>query len=206
MIEASRSDAYPAAACRVDAARMEGGTERLLLRPLTLADAPAMQEHFPHWEIVRYLLAAVPWPYPPDGARRFCRDTALPAMEQGEAWHWTLRLRSAPGAAIGMVSLFRRGEDQRGLWLGLPWQRQGLMTEAAAWANDVWFDTLGFDHLRVGKARANTASRRLSQRQGMRLVATGERNFVCGTLDAETWELTAAEWRAWRAKHPPRPA
>jgi hypothetical protein len=46
----------------------EGTTERLLLRPLEIGDAAQIQELFPHWEIVRYLLNRVPWPYPPDGA------------------------------------------------------------------------------------------------------------------------------------------
>ena len=36
-------------------------TERLILRPLELADAEAIQQHFPHWEVVRYLNAFVPW-------------------------------------------------------------------------------------------------------------------------------------------------
>ena len=43
-------------------------TERLLLRPLELADADAIQQLFPQWEVVRYLNALVPWPYPADGA------------------------------------------------------------------------------------------------------------------------------------------
>lgn len=41
---------------------------RLILRPLELSDAPAVQAVFPRWEIVRFLAARVPWPYPPDGA------------------------------------------------------------------------------------------------------------------------------------------
>jgi len=43
---------------------------RLLLSPLKLDDAPQIQLLFPHWEIVRYLAAQVPWPYPADGAFR----------------------------------------------------------------------------------------------------------------------------------------
>ena len=74
----------------------EGTTERLLLRPLEIDDASRIQELFPHWEIVRFLLNRVPWPYPADGALHYCRDVALPKMERGEEWHWTLRLRSAP--------------------------------------------------------------------------------------------------------------
>ena len=63
----------------------EGRTERLILRPLELADADGIQEQFPHWKVVRYLLNRVPWPYPPDGALQFCREVALPQMERGEA-------------------------------------------------------------------------------------------------------------------------
>jgi RimJ/RimL family protein N-acetyltransferase len=32
-------------------------TMRLILRPLTIDDAPAAQRLFPHWEIVKYLNA-----------------------------------------------------------------------------------------------------------------------------------------------------
>jgi RimJ/RimL family protein N-acetyltransferase len=46
-------------------------TQRLILRPLVPADAPAIQRRFPRWEIVRYLNPRVPWPYPDDGAIRF---------------------------------------------------------------------------------------------------------------------------------------
>ena len=58
-------------------------TERLILRPLELADAPAVQKTFPQWEIVKHLSSAsIPWPYPPDGAMTFIRDIALPAMRE----------------------------------------------------------------------------------------------------------------------------
>ena len=43
-------------------------TERLILRPPRESDTPAVQRRFPHWEVVRYLHAEVPWPYPDDGA------------------------------------------------------------------------------------------------------------------------------------------
>ena len=53
-------------------------TERLLLCPLQLEDAEQAQRLFPQWEIVRYLNARVPWPYPPDGVRSFYLDVCLP--------------------------------------------------------------------------------------------------------------------------------
>ena len=100
-----------------------GETKRLILRPLALADAPQIQELFPHWEIVCHLLRVVPWPYPDDGALRFIRDKALPAMERGDQWTWALRLKSAPRRRRQSRLLARSrvagpGLDERSLRLG----------------------------------------------------------------------------------------
>ena len=173
-------------------------TSRLFLRPLELADAPQTQLLFPHWEIVRYLSNIVPWPYPPDGAHTFYRDVALPAMRRGDEWHWTLRLKTEPDQLIGSISLIKGDNKNRGFWLGLPWHRQGLMTEASEAATDFWFNTLKFPVLRAPKAVANHASRRISETSGMRIVAKVERDYVCGRLPAEIWEITADEWNAHR--------
>jgi RimJ/RimL family protein N-acetyltransferase len=175
-------------------------TSRLLLRPLEIADAAEVQILFPHWEIVRYLANHVPWPYPPDGAYTYYRDTALPAVERGQQWHWTLRLKSNPAALIGCIGLMADERDNRGFWLGLPWHGQGLMSEASDAVSDYWFDTLNFSVLRISKAIANTASRRISVRQGMRVVGREEREYVSGRLPSEVWEITADEWHAFRSK------
>ena len=176
-----------------------GETKRLILRPLALADAAQIQELFPHWEIVRYLQNRVPWPYPSDGAEHFIRDVSLPAMERGEAWHWTLRLKTAPEQIIGCLDLRKGGEDNCGFWLGLKWQGQGLMSEAYVWANDFWFEQLGFPVLRVAKAVANSTSHRISEKHGMRLVGTVEKDYVSGRLPSEIWQITAGEGRQWKA-------
>jgi [ribosomal protein S5]-alanine N-acetyltransferase len=173
-------------------------TSRLLLRPLEIADADQAQRLFPVWEIVRFLDRQVPWPYPEDGARTYIRDRALPAMERGEEWQWSLRLKTDPGRLIGAVSLMKKENKNRAFWLGLPWQGQGLMSEAAEAVTDHWFDALGFPVLRVPKAVANTASRRISEKQGMRVVAVEERDYVGGRFSTEVWEITAGEWRERR--------
>src|ERR1035441_5781795 len=90
-------------------------TARLLLRPAELSDAEQTQILFPHWEIVWHLANRVPWPYPPDGALTYLRDIALPGMERGDEWHWTLRLKNAPARMIGLVgaAVARPGTDDR---------------------------------------------------------------------------------------------
>jgi len=174
-------------------------TERLFLRPLELSDAEQVQILFPHWEVVKYLNAIVPWPYPPDGALTYYRDRALPAMARGDEWHWTLRLKENPGQIIGAIGLIRGATDNRGFWLAPAWHGQGLMTEAVIAVNDYWFDVLAFPVLRAPKATANVASRRISEKTGMRLVGTEERTLVSGRLLSEMWEITAEEWRAFRS-------
>lgn len=176
-------------------------TSRLLLRPLQLEDAESAERLFPQWEIVKYLNAGVPWPFPKGLSLRNYRDVILPAIERGQEWHWSLRLKQGPDHVIGKISLQVDEWDNRGYWLGLPWQGQGLMTEAVAAVNDFWFDDLGFRVLRAPKAVANIASRRISEKTGMRLIATLDRDYVCGRLPAEIWEITADEWRAWKKQH-----
>jgi [ribosomal protein S5]-alanine N-acetyltransferase len=175
-------------------------TKRLILRPLQLADAEQTQLLFPQWEVVKHLNSKVPWPYPAAGALAYYRDEALPNIARGKEWHWTLRLKESPEPHIGAIGLFKGESDNRGYWLGLPWHGRGLMTEAVVAVNDYWFDVLGFPVLRAPKAVANIGSRRISEKTGMRLIATQERDFVSGRLMAEIWEITAEEWRAKRVE------
>lgn len=172
-------------------------TARLWLRPLEEADAPQIQATFPQWEIVRYLASFVPWPYPADGAAAYCRNV-LRDVAQGTHWIWTLRLKSDPDHLIGVIELMTTGDNNRGFWLDPRHRRQGLMLEACDAVTDYWFNVLGCSVLRVPKAVANLGSRRISERQGMRLVGTTERDYVSGRQLAEIWEITAEEWHARR--------
>lgn len=171
-------------------------TRRLLLRPLSLSDVDAVQEEFPHWEIVQFLSSVIPWPYPADGALTFIRDIALPAMEKGTAWYWSIRLTEAPDRLIGVISLMDGPDDNRGFWLVPEWRGRGLATEAANAVTDYWFETLGRPALRVPKAIGNAASRRISERAGMRVIASCDRDYISGRLPAEIWEITREEWRS----------
>ena len=110
--------------------------------------------------------------------------------------------------------LYRLGWIRQGWWVLAPllilaygfvmllirWQRRGLMTEACDIVTDYWFNTLRFPVLRAPKAVANVASRRISEKQGMRLVACEDRHYVSGRLPAELWEITAEEWNARRQR------
>ena len=173
-------------------------TERLLLRPLTLADAPAIQAAFPVWEVVRWMTATVPWPYPDDGAETFVSKVALPGMAEGTAWHWSIRRKTEPERLIGVVTLSETQDDNRGFWIDPAWQGQGFATEASDAVTDYWFEGLGKDILRVPKAVANPASRRISEKRGMRVVQRLELPLVSGVQEAELWEIDRETWQRSR--------
>ncbi|MNH33731.1 hypothetical protein D3C79_942720 [compost metagenome] len=72
------------------------------------------------------------------------------------------------------------------------------MSEASQSVTDFWFNVLGQSVLRVPKAKDNLASRRVSERNGMRIVATEENDYIGGRMPTEIWEITRAEWNARR--------
>ncbi|HEX4848130.1 MAG TPA: GNAT family N-acetyltransferase [Novosphingobium sp.] len=170
-------------------------TDRLILRPLTLDDEAAIQRIFPQWEIVRWLDAKVPWPYPDDGARFFLEQVALPQMARGEGWHWSIRRRAEPAELIGEITLQESDLTNRGFWIDPEWHGRGFASEAADAVTAFWFGTLDRPVLRIAKAAGNIASRRISQKQGMRMVRQFEGELVSGPCPFELWELTREEWR-----------
>ena len=175
-------------------------TPRLLLRPLQLSDAPQTQLLFPHWEIVKYLNAIAPWPYPPN-------DTDLTVFKREG-------MTGVNFAPIGNVNAYHTPNDNIAHVDLRTLQHQGDNAVAAVRTlanmdlrhhprgSSVWFDVLGFKTMRAPKAVGNIASRRISEKTGMRLVGIEERNFVSGRLPCEIWEITAEEWHKTRALSP----
>ena len=174
-------------------------TERLILRPPRESDVPAMQRRFPRWEIVRYLHAEVPWPYPDDGAATHYANMSR-EMAAGEKSHWSITLRG-DDEAIGLIGLWAddgKTRGQRGFWLDPEYWGQGLMTEAANRVTDYALVDLGWPHLWLSNAEANLASHRVKQKQGATIVERTPRAYVYGAGTKVTWLLTREAWLAHR--------
>ncbi len=171
-------------------------TPRLVLRPLRSKDAPVIQKRFAQWEVVRWLDAKVPWPYPADGATAFVA-ACLNEMTHGRKSHWAIVPRKGPADLIGVVSLWPDdGEthDQRGFWLDPAFHGQGLMTEAADRVTDYVFDKLAWPWLWLSNAQDNHASRRIKEKQGARLVDMKIGRFVSGEASRMVWLLERGDW------------
>jgi [ribosomal protein S5]-alanine N-acetyltransferase len=172
-------------------------TQRLILRPLALADAPAIQRHFNNWNIIQHLAAIVPWPYPDDGAESFIRRELAKIAAGEKVFQWVLVPRPGDGDAIGSIS-FRPWSNSfkgnRGFWLAEPYWNKGLMTEAVAAVNDFAFKTLGVESFHVCNAATNLASRRVKQKTGAEFAGYVELLHHSGQTKSEKWLVTRESW------------
>lgn len=176
-------------------------TRRLRLRPVRHADAPRIQKLLPHYEILRYMSATIEWPYPDDAADRLL-NRALDAALDRTSYFWALTINvDARDQLIGVIALFpKNAEHNRAFWIGLEYQKQGLMTEAVGAVNDFAFDVVGMSALKLKNAEPNIASNRLKQKSGAVVIDTVENvPYFGGRYPEIVWLLTKENWRARRA-------
>ncbi|MGJ5050314.1 GNAT family N-acetyltransferase [Bradyrhizobium oligotrophicum] len=172
-------------------------TARLILRPLALADAPAIQRQFNNWNVIRNLAAVVPWPYPADGAETFVKLQLARIAAGEELYQWVLVLRDGDGEAIGNIHFRPRMESvkgHRGFWLAEPYWNRGLMSEAVAAVNDFAFGPLGLDQFTVCNVASNIASRRVKQKTGAEFVGFIEVAHHNGETRSEQWIVRRETW------------
>ena len=176
-------------------------TPRLWLCPPSPADIPAVQRRFPQWSVVEFLSAAVPWPYPADGAETNM-DEVLKHLAEGSMSHWSLFLKDGgPGEMIGRISLWPddgKRRDMRGFWLDPGFRGRGLMTEAANAVTDYALRELAWPRLWLSNAQPNAGSARVKERQGARLVDSESAQYVSGEFPRQVWLIEREAWLAAR--------
>lgn len=164
-------------------------TERLLLRPGWLEDAPALARAIGDEAIVRNL-ARVPWPYQVDDAEAFL---ATPFQPDEARLLIFRRTRGAP-QLIGGTG-FERGEGgtvELGYWIARPHWGLGYATEAVRAMVEIARHSLRRRRLIAGHFIDNPASGRVLEKAGFqpsgRLVqrySAGRRELVpCKLFEA----------------------
>jgi RimJ/RimL family protein N-acetyltransferase len=143
-------------------------TERLLLRPGWIEDAPALFQAIADEAVVRNL-ATAPWPYRPADAEAFLatsRGAGDPVMLV------FLRGPSAP-ELIGTIGFAHRpgGEVELGYWIARRHWNRGYATEAGRAVVRMARDSFRLSRLVAGHFLDNPASGRVLEKLGFR--ATG---------------------------------
>lgn len=139
-------------------------TERLLLRPGWVDDAPALQRAIAHEDVVKKL-SPVPWPYTVDDARSFL---SVPRAEDDATFLIFTRTQGTP-RLIGCVGLHDTdGDKEIGYWLSPDHWGLGFATEAARAVVDIARHSLRLPRLVSGHFIDNPASGHVLQKVGFR--------------------------------------
>jgi ribosomal-protein-alanine N-acetyltransferase len=166
-------------------------TERLILRPFTLADAPAVQQLAGAREVALNTLM-IPHPYP-DGA---AEEWISKPRENVVNFAITIREEGALAGAIGLVLDRANERAEIGYWIAVPYWNRGYATEAGRAVVRHGFEVLGVNRIYAEHFSRNPASGRVMQKLGMRhegslrqhIVKWGER------IDVEVYGIVREEW------------
>jgi ribosomal-protein-alanine N-acetyltransferase len=149
------------------AAQPELITERLLLRPFVLADAPVVQR-LAGEKAIAEMTVAIPHPYE-DGMAEAWIGTHRQAFDEDKEAVFAITLREN-GFLVGCIGLTINREHVRaelGYWIGKPYWGNGYCTEAARAMVRFGFGELGLNRIHAIHFRRNPASGRVMAKIGM---------------------------------------
>jgi RimJ/RimL family protein N-acetyltransferase len=168
-------------------------TERLLLRPGWIQDAPALYRAIADEGVIRNL-ASPPWPYAPAHAEAFLATERRAGEPSALIF---LRTGAAP-ELIGTIGLGEKPDGARelGYWIARPHWGRGYATEAGRALLAFARDGLRLDRLQAGHFLDNPASGRVLEKLGFRPTGRTVPRFTAGrgeTVPSREFELELSE-------------
>jgi [ribosomal protein S5]-alanine N-acetyltransferase len=142
-------------------------TERLVLRPFTLTDAPQVKALAGDRKIYERTLL-VPHPYE-DGIAESWIATHQTCFYEGSGAVFAICLQNGP--LIGAIELHRAGSYNRaelGYWIGTKYWNRGYCTEAAKAILEYGFNVFWCHKISATHFIGNTASGRVMEKIGMK--------------------------------------
>lgn len=147
-------------------------TARLLLRPYTLADAPAVHRIVSDREVAATTLR-IPHPYPDNGAVEWLKSIE-PKWADGSAAVFAITLPATHEivGTIGLVITPEHRHAEMGYIIARPHWGNGYVTEAAAAVLRFAFETLNLNRIFAHHMTHNPASGTVMRKIGMRYEGT----------------------------------
>ena len=147
-------------------------TERLLLRPFSLADAPEVQRLAGDRDVASTTLR-IPHPYK-DGMAEEWIGTHAEKFGSGKGISLAITLRTSETllGAVGLEICREHSRAELGYWIGKPYWRQGFATEAAHALVNHGLHVIGLNRIYAEHLVRNPASGRVMIKIGMRREGT----------------------------------
>ncbi|MEQ8675191.1 MAG: GNAT family N-acetyltransferase [Aggregatilineales bacterium] len=147
-------------------------TERLILRPPELRDAPNIQRLAGEYEVVKGTLT-MPHPYEDGMAEEFITRTQT-QFEEKTGYPFAIALKDTD-ELIGVIGLHPVAAYQRaeiGYWIGVPYWNKGYVTESATAVMRFGFEVVGLNRIYASHYTDNPASGKVMQKLGMTYEGT----------------------------------
>jgi [ribosomal protein S5]-alanine N-acetyltransferase len=170
-------------------------TQRLVLRPFTVDDAPEVSRLVGDRRVADTTLH-IPHPYDESMAVAWI-GTHAEAEERGDSV--TVAITEKAGTLVGAVALGIARAQQRaelGYWIGVPHWGRGYATEAAATMVGYAFDTLGLRRVVAHCLTRNIGSARVMEKVGMRREGTLREHVIKWDVpeDVALYAILRDEW------------
>jgi len=172
-------------------------TERLVLRPFTLDDAPAVQRLAGDREIALNTLL-IPHPYPEGAAVEWINGHS----DSSPNHVFAIAPRDG-GEVMGAIGLHLEPNHDRaeiGYWIGIPYWGHGYVTEAAQAVVNYAFADLGVNRVFAFHFTRNPASGRVLQKIGMQREGTMRQHLLKWGehVDVDYYGIVRGEWERQR--------
>ncbi|MCM3707007.1 MULTISPECIES: GNAT family N-acetyltransferase [Cytobacillus] len=143
-------------------------TSRLILRSLTLDDAPRVEEYASDYDVAKTTLN-IPHPYPEGGAREFITGI-LETERNGKIAIFAIT-RKEDNGLIGLINITGANPNRRaeiGYWIGKPYWGKGYGTEACRAVVKYGFEELNHNRIYALAFTDNPGSWRIMEKSGMK--------------------------------------
>lgn len=161
---------------------------KVLLRPITSADVPAITAHCQDPEIPRWTM--VPSPYERHHAEKF--------VASGE-WGLAICLAGEPDVLLGCIGVPHVDDDagtcEVGYWVAAPARGSGLAPAALRLVATWLLQECGYRRIELSIFPGNSASERVAAKAGFRFEGVAPSRHVRDgrCLDAIVWALVAEQ-------------
>ena len=172
-------------------------TDRLILRPFAMDDAPAM---YRNWASDDAVTKHMTWPtHPSVEVTKMVLADWTASYAKDDYYQWAIVLKENGPEPIGSISAVHIHEEIDGAVMGYCMGRthwgKGIMTEALTALIDFFFTEVGVNRIEADHDPNNPASGRVMEKSGMRYEGT-HRQAVrtnCGIVDIKKWAILKSD-------------
>ena len=171
-------------------------TERLLLRPLTMEDIPALLPLIGAREVAATTLR-IPHPYTVEDAKQFLEySDGVWEKQEGALFSIFLSDGEKLCGGIGLQSHREHNQAELGYWMGVPFWGSGYCTEAVREVLAYGFGTLRLNRIHACHYSGNPASGRILRKVGMSYEGRLRQHILKWGeyVDVELYGLLASEY------------